>query len=140
MRWIYGGSGQSDGMANETESMSAIDRENLASKLRAVADEIESMSDDTRITAKAAVQSMCEDHPSLSYHDTSMGVENGFYVGYTTGEGSPGRTNLGSNRTTAEKELRSNGYELSITMIEDLAQSERRDYDLLLEVVVTDAT
>jgi hypothetical protein len=127
-------------MANETESMSAIDRENLASKLRAVADRIESMSDDTRITAKAAVQSMCESHPSLSYHDTSMGVENGFYLGYTTDEGSPGQTNLGSNRTTAEKQLQDNGYELSITMIEDLAQSERRDYDLLLEVVVTDAT
>jgi hypothetical protein len=139
MRWIYGVSGQSDGMANETESMSEIDRENLASKLRAVADRIESMSDDTRITAKAAVQSMCEAHPSLSYSEPSMGVENGFYVTYDLGGGSPGKTNLGSARTEAERQLRNNGYELSITTIEDLSK-RNRDTDLLLEIVVTDAT
>jgi hypothetical protein len=125
-------------MEDKTESMSKIDRENLASKLRAVADGIESMSEeDTRVTPKAAVQSICENHPSITYHDTSIGVKNGFYVHYETGEGSPGKTNLGSARSKAEQQLRSNGYELSITMIEDLSE-RNRDTDLLLELVVTE--
>ena len=109
--------------------------EEIATTLRELADEIE-QDDEHELSKDEAVQRFLEDHPNFVAEtcNTKLCADNYGYVGYNVSGESPGNSNVGGCRSTAEKDLKEAGYRISIEMIEEAEKDKMVDLIIKFDV------